>query len=112
MFALAGLALSATTSLFGIAVPFLLTSLGALLGFAVPRAIKILKYIKTLFLLYDNSDPSSQTRKYLTGASLILSSQLAFMAHSFVPFTGVPISRSSHNAHCSTFCLSSHSTCS
>lgn len=91
MFALAGLALSATTSLFGIAVPFLLTSLGALLGFAVPRAIKIPKYIKTLFLLYDNSDPSSQTRKYLTGASLILSSQLAFMAHSFVPFTGVPI---------------------
>jgi uncharacterized tellurite resistance protein B-like protein len=87
----AGLALSATTAIFSALVPFLIASLGALLGFAIPRAIKIPKYIKTLFLLYENSDPSSQTRKYVTGAALILSSQLAFMAHSFVPFTGVPI---------------------
>ena len=49
------------------------------------------RYIKVLILLYQDSNPDAQTRKYVTGALLILGSLLTFMAHSFVPFTGVPL---------------------
>ena len=91
MLALAGLALPAVTSLFASIVPILLASLGSLLGFAIPRATQLPRYIKVLILLYQDSNPDSQTRKYLTGALLILGGLLTFMAHSFVPFTGVPL---------------------
>ncbi|NJN87748.1 MAG: hypothetical protein HC881_17395 [Leptolyngbyaceae cyanobacterium SL_7_1] len=88
MFVLTGLALSSVTSLFVAVLPFLAASLGSLLGFAIPRAAQLPRYIKVLVLLYQNSDPNSQTRKYTTSALLILGGYLAFMAHSFIPFTG------------------------
>jgi hypothetical protein len=91
MFALTGLCLSAITSLFASIIPILLVSLGGLLRFAIPRAVELPRYVKVLVLLYQDSKPDSQTRKYTTGALLILGSLLTFMAHSFVPFTGVPI---------------------
>lgn len=91
MLGLTGLAFSAATMVFGNVTPFLLRSLAVLMTFAVSRAVNIPKYIKILFLIYKDSDPQSQTRKYLTGTLLVLSSLLAFMAHSFIPFTGVPV---------------------
>jgi uncharacterized tellurite resistance protein B-like protein len=91
MIALAGLALPAVTSLFASLIPIIFTSLGSLLVFAVPKAAQLPRYIKLLVLLYQDSNPESQTRKYTTGALLILGGILTFMAHSFVPFTGVPI---------------------
>lgn len=90
MLQLTGLAFSLATSVFASVMPFLITSIVGLLKFAVPRAAQIPKYVKVLFLLYKDSAPQSQTRKYLTGALLFLSSLLAFMAHSFIAFTGVP----------------------
>ncbi|WP_339385017.1 TerB family tellurite resistance protein [Iningainema tapete] len=91
MFALTGLALPAVTSLFASIIPIIFTSLGSLLGFAIPRAGQLPRYIKALIILYQDSTPESQTRKYVTGALLILGGLLTFIAHSFVPFTGVPI---------------------
>lgn len=91
MFVLSGLALSAITSLFSAIMPILMASLVSLLGFAIPRAAQLPKYIRLLFLLYQDSKPDSQTRKYTTGALLILGSLLTFMAHSFIPFTGIPV---------------------
>ncbi|MDJ0735393.1 MAG: hypothetical protein QNJ47_15270 [Nostocaceae cyanobacterium] len=91
MFALTGLALPDVTSLFASVIPIILASLGGLLSFALPRAVQIPRYLKVLILLYQDAAPDSQTRKYVTGAVLILGGILAFMAHSFVPFTGVPI---------------------
>jgi uncharacterized tellurite resistance protein B-like protein len=91
MFTLAGLALPAVTSLFASIIPIIFVSLGGLLGFAIPRATQLPRYIKALVILYQDSMPESQTRKYVTGALLILGGLLTFMAHSFIPFTGVPI---------------------
>lgn len=91
MFVFTGLALPAVTSLFASVIPIIFASLGGLLGFALPRAAQIPHYIKALILLYQDSAPESQTRKYVTSALLILGGILTFMAHSFVPFTGVPI---------------------
>lgn len=91
MFALTGLALPAVTSLFASIIPIIFASLGGLLSFAIPRAAQLPNYIKALVILYQDSTPDSQTRKYLTGALLILGGILTFMAHSFIPFTGVPI---------------------
>ncbi|MBD1871257.1 TerB family tellurite resistance protein [Cyanobacteria bacterium FACHB-471] len=91
MFTLAGLALPAVTSLFAALIPLVFASLGSLLGFAIPRAAQLPRYIKLLVLLYQDSSSDSQTRKYTTSALLILGGILTFMAHSFVPFTGVPV---------------------
>ncbi|BAY42259.1 hypothetical protein NIES2111_66550 (plasmid) [Nostoc sp. NIES-2111] len=91
MFVFTGLALPAVTSLFASVIPIIFASLGGLLGFALPRSAQIPHYIKALILLYQDSAPESQTRKYVTSALLILGGILTFMAHSFVPFTGVPI---------------------
>jgi len=91
MFALASLALSGMTSLFVSIAPILIISLGALVNFALSRATQIPKYIRILVLLYQDSSPNSQTRKYTSGALLLLGSLLTFMAHSFVPFTSVPL---------------------
>ncbi len=91
MFVFTGLALPAVTSLFASVIPIIFASLGGLLGFALPRSAQIPHYIKALIILYQDAAPESQTRKYVTSALLILGSILTFMAHSFVPFTGVPI---------------------
>ncbi|MBR8834437.1 MAG: TerB family tellurite resistance protein [Stigonema ocellatum SAG 48.90 = DSM 106950] len=91
MLTLTGLALPAVTSLFASIIPVIFTSLGSLLVFAIPRAGQLPRYIKALLILYQDSTPESQTRKYVTGALLILGGILTFMAHSFIPFTGVPI---------------------
>ncbi|MBD3886212.1 TerB family tellurite resistance protein [Phormidium tenue FACHB-886] len=91
MFPLAGLALPAVTGLFASLIPIILASLGSLLGFVIPRAAKLPRYIKLLILLYQDSNLESQTRKYTTSALLILGGILTFMAHSFVPFTAVPV---------------------
>ncbi len=91
MFALAGLALPAATGLFAAFIPIVFASLGSLLGFAISRAAQLPHYIKLLVLLYQDAAPESETRKYTTGALLILGGILAFMAHSFVPFTGMPV---------------------
>lgn len=91
MFALAGLALPAVTGIFASLIPIIFASLGSLLGFAIPRAAQLPRYIKLLVVLYQDSTPESQTRKYTTSALLILGGILTFMAHSFVPFTGVPL---------------------
>ncbi|MDB9374087.1 TerB family tellurite resistance protein [Nodularia sphaerocarpa] len=91
MFVFTALALPAVTSLFASLIPMIFLSLGGLLGFALPRAAKIPHYLKALIFLYQDAAPESQTRKYVTSALLILGGILTFMAHSFVPFTGVPI---------------------
>lgn len=91
MFPLASLALPAVTSLFAATIPIVFTSLGSLLGFALSRATQLPRHIRILVLLYQDSAPDSQTRRYVTGALLALGGILSFMAHSFVPFTGVPI---------------------
>ncbi|GAP95650.1 tellurite resistance TerB family protein [Leptolyngbya sp. NIES-2104] len=82
--------LPSVSAIFSAIVPFAMMALGSLLGFAVSRVGQLPKYIKILILLYQDSAPDSQTRKYLTTALLILGSILTFMAHSFIPFTGVP----------------------
>lgn len=91
MFALAGLALPAVTSLFAAVIPILFASLGSLLGFALSRAAQLPRYIQVLARLYQDSSVESQTRKYVTSALLILGGILTFIAHSFIPFTGAPI---------------------
>lgn len=91
MLPLAGLALPAVTALFASLIPIIFASLGGLLSFAVPRAAQLPRYIRLLVLLYQDSTPESQTRKYTTSALLILGGILTFMAHSFVPFTSVPL---------------------
>lgn len=90
MFALAGLALPAVTNLFAAIIPIVFPLLGSLLGFALSRAAQLPNYIRFLVLLYQDSEPSSQTRKYVTSALLVLGGILSFMAHSLVPFTAVP----------------------
>lgn len=91
MFPLVSFALPAVASLFAAMVPIILTSLGSLLGFALSRSSQLPRYIRILILLYQDSEPNSQTRKYVTSALLVLGGVLSFMAHSFVPFTGTPI---------------------
>lgn len=91
MFPLAGLALPVVTSLFSATIPIIFTSLASLLGFALARISQLPRYIRILILLYQDAAPDSQSRKYATGALLALGGILSFMAHSFVPFTGVPI---------------------
>jgi uncharacterized tellurite resistance protein B-like protein len=91
MFPLASLALPAVTSLFAATIPIIFASLGSLLGFALSRAAQLPRYIRLLVLLYQDSEPNSQTRKYVTSALLVLGGILSFMAHSFVPFTGAPV---------------------
>jgi len=91
MFPLAGLALPVVTSLFSTTIPIIFTSLASLLGFALTRISQLPRYIRILILLYQDAAPDSQSRKYATGALLALGGILSFMAHSFVPFTGVPI---------------------
>jgi uncharacterized tellurite resistance protein B-like protein len=83
--------LPSVSAIFSAIVPFAMTALGSLLGFSVSRLTRLPKYIQILILLYQDSAPDSQTRKYLTTALLILGSILTFMAHSFIPFTGVPV---------------------
>lgn len=91
MLPLAGLALPAVTGLFASLIPIIFASLASLLGFAIPRAAQLPRYIRLLVLLYQDSTPDSQTRKYTTSALLILGGILTFIAHSFVPFTRVPL---------------------
>jgi uncharacterized tellurite resistance protein B-like protein len=91
MLPLAGLALPAVTGLFASLIPIIFASLASLLGFAIPRAAQLPRYIRLLVLLYQDSTPDSQTRKYTTSALLILGGILTFIAHSFVPFTSVPL---------------------
>lgn len=71
--------------------PFVLMSLSSLLTFSLSRIPKIPLYIKVLVALYQDSQPGSKAKKYLTIALLILGSILTFLAHSFVPFTGTII---------------------
>ena len=71
MFALAGLALPAVTSLFAAVIPILFASLGSLIGFALPRAAQLPRYIKVLAILYQDSSVESQTRKYLRNLTRI-----------------------------------------
>lgn len=91
MFALAGLALPVITSLFAATIPVIFASLTGLLGFSLTRASQLPRYIKILVLLYQDSAPDSETRKYVTSALLALGGILSFMAHSVVPFTGLPV---------------------
>lgn len=91
MFALAGLALPTVTSLFAATIPIVFASLGSLLGFSLSRAAHLPQHITILVLLYQDAAPNSQTRKYVTTALLALGGILSFMAHSVVPFTGLPI---------------------
>jgi len=50
-----------------------------------------LLYIEILVAIYQDSSPESQTRKVLTAMLLGIGGIATFMAHSFIPFTTVPI---------------------
>jgi len=59
-----------------------------LLKFTLGRLPRIPVYFQLLWSIYTDSEPSSESRKYLTSVLLILSSILSFMAYCYVPLTG------------------------
>lgn len=64
---------------------------GALFAFTLSNLAKIPRYIKLLRLLYEETEPDSQARKFLTLGLLLLGGILTFMVYSFIPGTALPI---------------------
>lgn len=78
-------------SVFSVLTPLIIESFGGLIQFSLSRVGKIPLYIQILTRIYNDSEPNSQIKKYVTTGLLILGGILSFMANSFVPFTAVPL---------------------
>ncbi len=61
---------------------------GKLLKFTLGRLPRIPVYLRLLWSIYSDAEPSSEARKYLTSVLLILGSILSFMTYCYVPLTG------------------------
>ena len=66
------------------------TTIINLIPICLSRAKNIPQHIQILKSIYNDMDPDSQYKKYLSTALLLLASLLSFMAYSFIPFTGAP----------------------
>ncbi|MEC4985934.1 MAG: TerB family tellurite resistance protein [Oscillatoria sp. PMC 1068.18] len=64
---------------------------GAVIIFTISSISKVPRYIKLIRLLYEDTEPESQARKYITLGMLLLGGILTFMVYSFVPGTALPI---------------------
>ncbi len=88
---IAKIALPFLGSIFTTLAPLMAFSLGFLLNFAISKIPKIPQYIEILTNIYKDSAPGTETRKVLTAMLLGMGGIATFMAHSFVPFTAVPV---------------------
>ncbi|WP_413166374.1 TerB family tellurite resistance protein [Capilliphycus salinus ALCB114379] len=75
----------------GIIFATIVPVMGHVLGFAVTRIPKIPSYITLIRILWKDTNPDSQARRYLNTALLILGGILSFMSYSLIPFTAIPI---------------------
>lgn len=78
-------------SIFSVLAPLMIQSFSGLIQFSLSRVGKIPLYIQILSRIYQDSEPNSQIKKYVTTGLLLLGGILSFMANSFIPFTAMPL---------------------
>lgn len=69
----------------------LLPVISHVIGFAITRIPKIPSYITLIRILWKDTNPDSQARRYLNTALLILGGILSFMSYSLIPGTAIPL---------------------